>query len=875
MDGNLWRIRERSWVALLSGMLLAAIAVLATGLPVEAAPAELTTRTNATFYIEDVASLRNGDLYIADSNGGVSRVDRDTQVESPVPIEAPVSTLATDADDNLYAHSPTTGHIYRVDAVSNAVEVIAGNGGEPTSPTGQALDVGIAPLEDMIVDQNGDLLLADPRSGWISRVNLDDGTIAPVAGIGQTGTPTEGALASSTRVAPVALAVDSAGNVYFVQIWNVVYRIDADTGVVSRFAGNGNAGLAGDHGPATDAAFYEPSGLAVDAEDNVYVGDTQNRRIRRIDAISQVVTTLVGGGEVDSPTDINPEKLEFDDAGSLLMVDSIWVRSLENPNAVTPHPSISTPGPGEITTVAGNRIGQFAPTAGRSRAVAGIDDPTALALNDRGQIVVADRDSETVFEFDPPSAVFSRLEGLVDWNSFSDGFFPHGLAFDADGNLFMSSDRREFGGVGEGYRIDRLDRSSQQPRSTFGFEDSPVVRSTSLASDSNGAIYISDAGAHRVYRLDQEATALVVVAGTGLPGFSGDGQSAANAQLSEPAGIAVLPSGDLLVADTGNNRLRIIDADTGVISTLAGDGTSASDGDGGPAEAASLDRPVGVAADGAGNIFVSEASGHRVRRIDHGTMVISTVVGNGISGSTGDGGLGIDATLAAPGPILVDDQGNLWIVETQSGVVRMVAKIAVAVELPEFEPLRQCAGVDVTIELDDGDFPTLGDDVILGTPGADVIDASWGDDIICALQGDDIVNADRGFDQVFGGAGADTIDGGIGNDKLVGGPGNDIIRSGLGNDRAFGGLGNDVINGGNGTDRLAGGPGNDVLRGDRFADELFGNQGRDQLFGGDGDDVLRGGLWIDALDGGNQSDACSIVAGEVRTNCERGVFGLR
>ena len=192
--------------------------------------------------------------------------------------------------------------------------------------------------------------------------------------------------------------------------------------------------------------------------------------------------------------------------------------------------------------------------------------------------------------------------------------------------------------------------------------------------------------------------------------------------------------------------------------------------------------------------------------------------------------------------------------------------------------VHRCNGLEVTVDLLQGESPTEGDDVIRGTAGADVINALGGNDTICALGGGDFINAGDGFDRVFAGSGDDLVEGGIGNDKLVGGSGDDILRGGNGNDRLQGGPGNDILRGDNGLDRLAGGNGNDVLSGGGSADLLFGNLGNDQLDGGGGNDVLRGGAWRDVMDGGaGTNDACTLFdpAGHVeqRIDCETGVFG--
>ncbi len=184
-----------------------------------------------------------------------------------------------------------------------------------------------------------------------------------------------------------------------------------------------------------------------------------------------------------------------------------------------------------------------------------------------------------------------------------------------------------------------------------------------------------------------------------------------------------------------------------------------------------------------------------------------------------------------------------------------------------------CNGQEVTVDLAGGPVvrqpgPT---DVVRGTAGDDqILDGR----VICGQGGDDTIQTSVLNAQVFGAAGNDTIQ--LGRKGFAsGGPGNDEITGSPGLDRIFGGPGNDVLIGRGGTDRLAGGDGNDRIEGGGGNDTLLGNLGRDNISGGAGNDVIKGGAWIDRVDGGAGSDdRCGIVAGEVRINCERGIFGL-
>jgi len=190
-----------------------------------------------------------------------------------------------------------------------------------------------------------------------------------------------------------------------------------------------------------------------------------------------------------------------------------------------------------------------------------------------------------------------------------------------------------------------------------------------VIQDSSGNLLISDSFNHRLRKVTP-AGVISTFCGTGIAGFSGDGGQAKNAMLSYPAQILFDSSGNLLIADQGNHRIRMIDT-TGVITTIAGTGIAGYSGDGGPALAAELNSPWGMALDGAGNLYFSDVGNQVVRKID-AAGTITTVAGNGTEGYGGDGGPAIQASMDFPSGVALDPSGNLYIADRFNHRVRIV-----------------------------------------------------------------------------------------------------------------------------------------------------------------------------------------------------------
>jgi sugar lactone lactonase YvrE len=200
----------------------------------------------------------------------------------------------------------------------------------------------------------------------------------------------------------------------------------------------------------------------------------------------------------------------------------------------------------------------------------------------------------------------------------------------------------------------------------------PLVLPSAIAFDTQGNLYIAETGNHAV-REFTVAGVVTTVAGNGVQGFSGDSGPATAAELDSPAGLALDTAGNLYIADSHNHRVREVAAATGTITTLAGTGVAGYSGDGGLAVAAQLDLPTALALDSAGNLYIADTDNHRVRRIAVTTGVIATIAGNGVEAFTGDSGPATAASIDSPNGLALDAAGNLYIADTHNGRVREVS----------------------------------------------------------------------------------------------------------------------------------------------------------------------------------------------------------
>lgn len=194
-----------------------------------------------------------------------------------------------------------------------------------------------------------------------------------------------------------------------------------------------------------------------------------------------------------------------------------------------------------------------------------------------------------------------------------------------------------------------------------------------LAFDPAGNLCFSDTFNHVIRRIDQRTGVMTTIAGTGERGFAGDGGPATQAQMNEPYGVVIDRSGSIYVADRLNRRVRRIDGATGVITTLAGDGSGKYSGDGGPSDRSGLAEPNGLALDREHRrLFIADVADHRVRVIDLGSGIITTFAGTGNGAHNGDGGPAAAADIFGARAVALAPDNSLYVMERQGSSLRRV-----------------------------------------------------------------------------------------------------------------------------------------------------------------------------------------------------------
>lgn len=367
-------------------------------------------------------------------------------------------------------------------------------------------------------------------------------------------------------------------------------------------------------------------------------------------------------------------------------------------------PAVGLAFPGEITTYGGTGSGGDTGDGGLATA-AKIQNPQGQALDANGHLFFADTDNHHVRRIDANTGIITTIAGDGSQGFGGDGGlatsaqlrFPHGVAVAANGDVFIADTQN--------HRIRRVDAATGVITTYAGTgsegdsgDGGPATAAeldepTGLAIDLSGRLTIADTDNHKIRRINAAGT-ISTIAGTGDSGYSGDDGPATTARLNHPEGIAYDIVGDLFIADTENDRIRKVNISLGTIRTVAGTGASGFSGDGGGATNAKLKKPTAVALDTLRHLYIGDTENHRVRRVQHGTGIITTIAGTGVGTYNGDGIAAVTASLKTPGGVAATSSGDVLISDAGNERIRRV----------EDPPFTECGDgtVEVGEECDDG-----------------------------------------------------------------------------------------------------------------------------------------------------------------------------
>jgi sugar lactone lactonase YvrE len=554
-------------------------------------------------------------------------------------------------------------------------EIYSGAGGSSDlGDNGPATSALLSSPRGVAVDASGNLYIADLGDDRVRKVS--NGVITTVAGHGRLSVGDIGDNGPATGAAvkyPRGVAVDAAGNLYIADVGNGRIR-KVSNGVITTVAGGGTSRL-GDNGPATSAALALPTGVAVDASGNLYIAD--DRRIRKV--TNGVITTVAGA---DGPLgDNGPATSALLLGAAAVAVDAVgnvYIAEIDN-NRIRFLTCCSSVPTYTIQGFAGNGTYGYSGDGGPA-ASAELSFPTAVAVDASGNVYIADYENNRIRKVS--NGVITTVAGS--WGGGSsyrgdggpatsavlDG--PWGVAVDAAGTLYIAENTRiRMVSNGVIATVAGGGSSLDNGPATSAWLKTP----SGVAVDAAGDLYIADSGHNRICKVSNGV--ITTVAGGGTSGL-GDNGPATGAALAFPSDVAVDAAGNLYIADSGNKRIRKVS--NGVITTVAGkDGTNGYSGDNGLATSAELSFPEGVAVDAAGNLYIADASNATIRMVTNG--VIRPVAGRNIAcfdwgASCGDGGPATSAYLNSPTGVAVDASGKIYIADAFNRRIRVLTPSA-------------------------------------------------------------------------------------------------------------------------------------------------------------------------------------------------------
>ncbi len=615
------------------------------------------------------------------------------------------TNLAIDGDE-IFILEPGQSRIRRV-RNDGSIETFAGSGADGFTPDGVVVtDRPLWNPRGIAIDSSGGVLIAESFAHRIRRIDKQTGTITTVAGKNDPaalgGFSGDGGQARLAELSfPSQVATDNGGNLYILDSGNQRIRKVTKDGTITTLAGIGRADFSGDGGPAINAAlhfsFVDVGGLAVDSSGNVFVADSDNNRIRKIDQTTGIITTFAIVKNVRAVTT---------DRNGDVYFASIDLGSPNDPKIF--HASAT----GVVLDRWGAGTGFSDDGAVARSASLGFID--RVKLDSVGNIIFTDFTAQRVRRINRSSGVLETVAGIGPAMIGESGKGVAAVLRNYNGDLAMTADGSLLIADGSA-RLRSLDRSgivtTIAGRGLFGLplqanvraKDANEVSAVGLSVGNDGSIFFVDL--HFVWKIGTNGI-LQTVAGASGFGFEGDGGPATRALLLQPWAVKQAVDGSLYIADTNNNRIRKVTPD-GIINTIAGSGPpngfenygrGVTCGDGGPALSACINTPYGVAVDTAGNVYISENWGHiRKLTVDGHIATVANVYSTklvfdtaenlyGVSGdgvvriladgrviriagsrnpttSLGDGGPATDASVLAQGQasgLAIDRDGNIF-----------------------------------------------------------------------------------------------------------------------------------------------------------------------------------------------------------------------
>ena len=645
-------------------------------------------------------------------------------------LSAPMG-VALDSAGNIYFADNGNAVIRKISASTGIITTIVGDGNWGFSGDGgPATSAELSYDTNLAIDSAGNLYIADKYNMRIRKVSAATGIITTVAGNGTAGYSGDGGPATSAKLDwPFGVAVDAVGNLYIADLDNnVIRKVTASTGFITTIAGNGTAGYSGDSGAATSAKLNGPYDVAFDAAGNLYISDSNNHVIRKVAAGTGIISTVAGNGTQgysgDGGPAVNAElgppwDITTDASGNVYIADygndAIRAVGSSVTEPLTTSPTIAWTAPTSIpygTPLSGTQLdatasvpGTFSYTPASGTVLSAGVQALSLLFTPNDTVhynpVMATVPltvavvTPSITWSQPAPIIYGTALSATQLNATSNvagtfSYSPSTGTVPAPGLqtlsvTFTPTDSVDYSTAistvtltvsavpGPGIITTVAGNGYNGYTGDDGLAISAEVSAPGgVVADSSGNLYIASYGSSVVRKVEASTGIITTIAGNGIAGYSGDGGLATNAKLNQPCGLAIDAAGNIYIADTGNSRIRKVTASTGIITTVAGNGTFGYTGDGGAATSAEVSLVETLTVDAAGNLYIPDEDNNVVRKVAASTGIITTVAGTGATGYSGDGGPAVSAKLYHTASVALDASGNLYIVDGSNNVIRKV-----------------------------------------------------------------------------------------------------------------------------------------------------------------------------------------------------------